>query len=129
MVTNRPLSYAVHILGTFCPYTDAMNAPAPLGTPSRLNVGGYEVRVRFEYRKPGVSKVIDKLGDVYPDGSLSIFSPPWADRHYRRAVMRGAGVYQAGLWAMLAGRAQVIEAEAGADGDGGDWSGEIVFTT
>ncbi|WP_339095016.1 hypothetical protein ACINK0_03080 [Deinococcus sp. VB343] len=55
-------------------------------------------------------------GTVTPDGSLSVEPEPWAARHYRRAVMRGAGVYRWGLWAMLApGRAAAEpDAQAGA---------------
>lgn len=46
-------------------------------------------------------------GSVTPDGSLSVEPEPWAARHYRRAVMRGAGVYRWGLWAAFgAGRAE-----------------------
>lgn len=55
-------------------------------------------------------------GTVTPDGSLSVEAAPWHARHYRRAVMRGAGVYRWGLWAMLApGRpAAEPDAQAGA---------------
>lgn len=43
-------------------------------------------------------------GTVNPDGSLSVERERWAARHYRRAVMSGAGVYRLGLWAFLASR-------------------------
>lgn len=59
---------------------------------------------------------VPTLGNVTPDGSLSVHPDPWTARHYRRAVMRGAGVYRWGLWAMLApGRpAAKPDAQAGA---------------
>ncbi len=51
-------------------------------------------------------KVCKSSATVTADGLLNIAPEVWRVRHYRRAVMRGAGVYQAGLWAYLARRRQ-----------------------
>jgi hypothetical protein len=109
-----------------------MSAPVLL-TSSRLNVGGYGVRVirgQFVGKKlggrlepiepppPGVAAGIEfwmttpyveclrsyAVGTVSAAGALSLKRKPWQIRHYRRAVMGGAGVYRLGLWAFLAAR-------------------------
>lgn len=98
-----------------------MNAPHPTFVPSRLNVGGYGVEVRrpvgvFEYESDHKTLKVQptfvywlkaKEGTVTPDGVLSVELDSWVPRHYRRAVMRGAGVYQIGLWAYVAGQRQI----------------------
>lgn len=118
-----------------------MTAPVTLPSPDRLNTGGaYAVTIRERRRLlagapwaeknpvlqymapqdgPGYGRIhftVKLHGTVTPDGSLSVEPEPWAARHYRRAVMRGAGVYRWGLWAMLApGRAAAEpDAQAGA---------------
>ena len=113
------------------PYHEAMKAPCPSFTTSRHNVGAYAVRVyggRLGERAghfPEPCVIPDELeaalefwmttpyttiskpvsgGTVASDGSLTLEPERWALRHYRRAIMRGAGVYQAGLWAFLGGQ-------------------------
>lgn len=99
---------------------------------SRLNVGGYgavvvenasesvfltnkawrEQRVSVDPTTRCPRTLFRHLGKnfraahVHPDGALSIHAEPWEIRRHRRAVMGGAGVYQAGLWAYLAGGQQ-----------------------
>lgn len=82
-----------------------MTGPRPTSTPSRLNVGGYQVTGREEMFKSALPfpPYRRRAGTVAPDGSLSLEPEAWQVRHYRRAVMRGAGVYQADLWAFLGG--------------------------
>lgn len=100
----------------------AMTAPRPLPVTSRMNAGGYEVWVRHYVEMyeldPEYAFTADEYrgardlsgwgrstwGNVTPDGSLSVEPEAWRTRHYRRAVMRGAGVYRLGLWAFLAAR-------------------------
>lgn len=118
-----------------------MTAPVTLPSAARMNAGGaYVVKVRErrllhldapwaedasgleEYMASSillglrVTCEVETAGTVTPDGSLSVEPEPWAARHYRRAVMQGAGVYRWGLWAMLApGRAAAEpDAQAGA---------------
>ncbi|MDV6376089.1 hypothetical protein [Deinococcus arenicola] len=112
-----------------------MNAPRPTLTPSRLNVGGYGVTVRYfragylgmdaedihamkAFGFPGVN--VWRGGKVDADGSLTVDPEVWRARHYRRAVMGGAGVYRLGLWAMLAHRQTDAQAEGGAALGGND---------
>lgn len=107
-----------------------MNVTRSSFTPSRLNVGAYPVRVRERHRlKQGdfvtassqllrwlapagkgcasVSFTRIRKGTAQVDGSLLTLEPEqWRVRHYRRAVMRGAGVYQMGLWAFLGSKRQ-----------------------
>lgn len=117
-------------------YPRGMTGPHPSFTPSRLNVGGYGVRVVWQERMTGwqarrmhgwgesTAFGIERLGfhitqsrgvggTVTSDGSLTVKPEPWAARHYRRAVMAGAGVYRLGLWAFLAaGRGYTFTAPA-----------------
>ena len=105
-----------------------MTAPVTLPSADRLNAGeAYVVRVQLKAGRwfleddrvtvtppadgsPADGSPADWLvnwgsaqGTVTPDGSLSVEPEPWAARHYRRAVMRGAGVYRWGLWAAFGG--------------------------
>lgn len=116
-------------------YHTGMTGLRPTFTPSRLNVGGYGVTVRerrnitpgapwlegtmvFQaiaqvYKGNGVSVLFRHPAHVDSDGSLCILPEPWAARHYRRAVMGGAGVYRLGLWAFLAA-SRTADAQGGA---------------
>ncbi len=99
-----------------------MSTPRPPAVTSRLNTGGYGAAVSIYERRQikyiGVDangKRVERLtpwagpckvaeGTVSADGSLSITPRAYELRHYRRAVMRGAGVYRWGLWAFLGAR-------------------------
>lgn len=112
---------------------------------SRLNTGAYGVTVCWHDQNVNVPRWacksekraayallglqphayrVKQQATVSPDGSLSLEPEPWAVRHYRRAVMGGAGVYQAGLWAMLAGKrhAPILETGQRAARGGNDLS-------
>jgi len=99
-------------------------------TPSRWNMGGYKARVVWQdvnvnasywshkaekarlYARLGLvpgSYRVEQAGTVAADGSLTVEPEAWQKRHYRRAVMGGAGVYQAHLWAMLAGKRRLAQ--------------------
>jgi hypothetical protein len=113
-------------------YPGGMTGPRPSFTPSRLNVGGYGVRVEWydrdvtaprwakalpqSHRRLGILPWgfrVAQVGRLHADGSLSVEPEPWRARHYRRAVMAGAGVYRLGLWAFLAaGRGYTFTAPA-----------------
>lgn len=47
---------------------------------------------------------VNTYGMVDPVSGLTVTPEAWRARHYRRAVMRGAGVYRLGLWAHLGAR-------------------------
>lgn len=99
-----------------------MSTPRRPALTSRLNTGGYGAAVSIYERRPikyiGVDangKRVEQLtpwavpckvaeGTVSADGSLSITPRAYELRHYRRAVLRGAGVYRWGLWAFLGNR-------------------------
>lgn len=111
-------------------YPETMTTPKFSAISARSNTGGYGVEVR-ECVAPGwqgvrwagplegepfdIPAVWAKLtgGTVTPDGSLYIEPEVWRARHYRRAVMHGAGVYQVSLWAHLAGKRQAMPIEVG----------------
>lgn len=75
---------------------DAFCAP---DRPRDLADGGQVVR-----RADGIFAIATRNGSVTADGSLSVEPERWAARHFRRAVMNGAGVYRLGLWAFLGAR-------------------------
>ena len=52
----------------------------------------------------GTKVVVEQAAEVTADGSLSVEPEAWHARHYRRAVMGGAGVYQMNLRAFLVSR-------------------------
>lgn len=97
-----------------------MNTPRPEWITSRLNAGGYGLRVirriahwedddeAARLTPPSDGSPPDYWGKwgsrkatLTPDGSFMVEPYAWAARHYRRAIMRGAGVYRLELWAML----------------------------
>ncbi|WP_034408134.1 hypothetical protein [Deinococcus murrayi] len=113
-----------------------MSLPRPAPVTSRLNVGGYGVTILGEWhvsealrftpfrpagRRIGELRMKRTSGTVTPDGTLTLTPEAWAVRHYRRAVMGGAGVYRLGLWAFLAARraprapAPALKVENGAE--------------
>lgn len=103
-----------------------MTAPHLNFTPSRLNVGEYGVGVRVRYpllqgapissknkmlsyltpREGGPTVTYTHIhrAKIDADGQFSMVAEEWRARHYRRAVMNGAGVYRLGLWAYLGAR-------------------------
>lgn len=106
------------------PYHKRMKAPRPEFTTSRLNVGGYRVAVwGFNKGLIGCDSDLVHLiragvfagthfireGKVSPEGVLKVDPEEWPARHYRRAVMGGAGVYRLGLWAFLAARRRGLQ--------------------
>ncbi len=64
---------------------------------------------RLRLTPKGLEVSVFIRGRVQADGMLTVEREPWAARHYRRAVMGGAGVYRMGLWAFLAARRRGLQ--------------------
>lgn len=88
-------------------------APATSSTSSRIADvlakirGSVDVKSQAFFDRefaPKLRRPVILSGTVNSDGSLNIEPELWRARHYKRAVMGGAGVYSWGLWAFLSAR-------------------------